>query len=103
MQAVIRIGGKQLLVTEGQTFFAELQEQELKASFQAEEVLAILGGSGATIGQPTVAGATVTLKVLDHGKHRKVKSIRFKKRKAMHKIIGHRQPFTWLLVESISA
>lgn len=101
MQAVIRIGGKQLLVAEGQTFFAELQDQELKASFQAPEVLAVLTGDSATIGQPTVAGASVTLKVLDHGKHSKVKSIRYKRRKQVHKVTGHRQPYTWLLVESI--
>ena len=102
MQAVIRIGGKQLVVAEGQTFYAEIQDQTPDSTFAAPEVLMVFGGSDAAkVGAPLVSGATVTLKVLDHGKHNKVRSIRFKKRKAVHKIIGHRQPYTWLQVESI--
>lgn len=102
MQAVIRIGGKQLLVTEGQTFFTELQQQDKKAAFEVTDVLAILDGANATIGAPVVEGAKVTLRVLDHGKGTKVKSIRYKRRKAVHKITGHRQPFSWLQVEKIT-
>ncbi|MEO7995048.1 MAG: 50S ribosomal protein L21 [bacterium] len=102
MNAVIRIGGKQLVVTEGQTFYAELQVQEPGSSFSAPEVLAVFDDTTTTIGTPLVDGATVTLKCLRHGKARKTKSIRYKRRKAVHKITGHRQPYSWLMVESIA-
>lgn len=103
MQAVIRIGGKQLVVKEGQTFYAELQnDQEPGKSFKTAEVLALWDGDNVSLGGPLVDGAEVTLKLIHNDKFRKVKSIRFKRRKAVHKITGHRQPYSWIMVEKIT-
>lgn len=101
MYAVIRAGGKQYRVSEGDHLRVEKLEGEVggKVSF---EVL-LLGGAGeARVGVPVVAGAEVVGQIVNHGKHRKVIHFR-KKKEGWSKKRGHRQPYTEVLITSVRA
>ncbi|HET6923937.1 MAG TPA: 50S ribosomal protein L21 [Anaeromyxobacteraceae bacterium] len=99
MYAVIRTGGKQYRVSEGDHLKVEKLDAEAggKVSF---EVL-LLGGEGeAKVGTPVVPGAAVEGQIVTHGKHRKVVHFR-KKKEGWTKKRGHRQPYTELLITSV--
>jgi large subunit ribosomal protein L21 len=66
-------------------------------------VLLIGNGDDVKIGQPVVEGAKVTAEIVAHGRHKKVKIIKFRRRKHSMKQMGHRQWFTELKITSISA
>ena len=66
-------------------------------------MLAVGNGADLKIGNPTVAGAKVSLKVLEHGKGKKVVVFHYKPKKNIRKKNGHRQPFTKVQVEKINA
>ena len=83
MYAVIKTGGKQLRVEEGKTILVEKLAAE--------------------VGAPLVAGATVTAKVVAQGKGKKITVFKYKPKKNNHRKLGHRQPFTKLVVEKINA
>lgn len=100
--AVIKTGGKQYIVTEGQTLTVEkLVHDTDKITF--DEVLLVADEKKASIGQPTVKGATVTATVVAEGKGEKKIVFRFKAKTRYHKKKGHRQPFTKVKIDSISA
>ena len=67
-----------------------------------DKVLAVFDGENLTAGQPYVEGAKVNCKVLEHGKSKKVFVFHYKPKKNIRKKNGHRQPFTKLMIESIS-
>ena len=101
MYAVIRTGGKQYRVAEGDRVKVEKLDGDVggKLSF---EVLLVGGDGEAKVGSPTVAGAAVEGEIVAQGKHRKV--INFRKRKeGFTKKRGHRQPFTEVLITSVRA
>lgn len=102
MYAIIQTGGKQYKVVAGDTIRVEKLALETGANHVFDQVLAI-GGDSLTVGTPTVAGATVTAKVTDQGKNKKVIVYKFKKKKGFHKKKGHRQPYTELKIDSIKA
>ncbi len=101
MYAVIRTGGKQYRVNEGDRLKVEKLEAEVggKVSF---DVLLVGGDGEARIGKPTVAGAAVEGQIVSHGKHRKVIHFR-KKKEGWTKKRGHRQPFTEVLITAVRA
>ncbi|MDO4813867.1 MAG: 50S ribosomal protein L21 [Gemella sp.] len=101
MYAVIETGGKQLRVEEGQTIFVEKLFAEEESTFTFDKVL-LVGGESTKIGTPYVAGATVTAKVVAHGKGKKITVFKYKAKKNNHRKLGHRQPFTKLVVEKIN-
>ena len=68
-----------------------------------EEVLAVVNGEDAKFGTPLVDGAKVTAKVLSHGRHDKVRIFKMRRRKHYQKHQGHRQNYTELQIETISA
>jgi large subunit ribosomal protein L21 len=103
MYAVIVTGGKQYRVEEGQTLKVEKIETATGESIQLEKVLLVANGDDVKIGQPVVEGAKVTAEVVAHGRHKKVKIIKFRRRKHSMKQMGHRQWFTELKITSISA
>lgn len=103
MYAVIVTGGKQYRVEEGQTLKVEKIETATGESINLEKVLLIGNGDDVKIGQPIVAGATVTAEIVAHGRHKKVKIIKFRRRKHSMKQMGHRQWFTELRITSITA
>jgi large subunit ribosomal protein L21 len=101
MYAVIRTGGKQYRVAEGDVLRIEKIKGNVGAELKFEEVL-MLGGDAPKIGQPTVAGAKVTGKILRQDKERRVLHFR-KEKEGWTRRRGHRQPFTEVKVVSISA
>lgn len=102
MYAVIETGGKQLKVEEGQTIFVEKLFAEEESIFTFDKVL-LVGGETTKIGTPYVDGATVTAKVVAHGKGKKITVFKYKAKKNNHRKLGHRQPFTKLVVGKINA
>jgi large subunit ribosomal protein L21 len=103
MYAVIVSGGKQYRVSEGQTVKLEKIEAETGASIDFEKVLLVADGDKINIGQPTVAGAKVTGEIIAQGRHKKVKIMKFKRRKHHMKQMGHRQWFTEVKITGINA
>lgn len=102
MYAVVVTGGKQYRVEEGQTLKVEKLEVETGSAVELEKVLLIGNGDDVKIGQPVVEGAKVTAEVVTHGRHKKVKIMKFKRRKHHMKQMGHRQWFTELKITSIA-
>jgi len=100
-KAVIATGGKQYLVTEGETIEVELlHSDDKKVTF---EPLLVIDGDTVTVGAPHVAKATVSAEVVaDEVKADKVTSIRYKAKKRVHKVRGHRQQHTVLKVTKIA-
>jgi large subunit ribosomal protein L21 len=103
MYAVIVTGGKQYRVEEGETLKVEKIESATGESIDLEQVLLVGNGDDVKIGQPVVEGAKVTAEIVAHGRHKKVKIIKFRRRKHSMKQMGHRQWFTELKITSISA
>ena len=104
MYAIIETGGKQYKVKEGDIITVEKLDSAAGASFVFDKVLAVGGsGSDAAFGSPYLPGATVTASVIGDGKGKKLIIYKFRKKKDSRKKKGHRQPFTKLKVEAISA
>ncbi|HIJ87611.1 MAG TPA: 50S ribosomal protein L21 [Desulfuromonadales bacterium] len=102
MYAVIKTGGKQYKVTEGEFLKVEKLEGEIGDSVEFAEIL-MVGGENTVVGTPLVAGASVTAKIAVQGKGKKVLVFKSKKRKDSRKLRGHRQHLTVLKIEKISA
>ena len=100
-KAVIASGGKQYIVTEGETIEVELLKADGKTvSF---EPLLVIDGEKISVGSPTVAQAKVSAEVVEQDvQSDKVTSIRFKAKKRVHKVRGHRQHQTVLKVTKIA-
>ena len=103
MYAIIETGGKQYKVAEGDIIRVELLDAEVGSTVELDQVFAVGNGESLKVGNPTVAGAKVALKVLEHGKNKKVVVFHYKPKKNIRKKNGHRQPFTKLQVEKINA
>ena len=100
-RAVITTGGKQYLVQEGETIEVELLKQEGKtANFAA---LLVIDGDKTTIGTPKVSGVIVTADIVESDiQADKVTSIRYKAKKRVHTVCGHRQHQTIIKITKIS-
>lgn len=103
MHAIIVTGGKQYKVAEGETLFIEKLPNEAGDQVVFGEVLAILDGDNATIGTPTVSGASVEAKVVKNGKGKKIRIFKYNPKKGYRKRQGHRQPYTKVEITKISA
>jgi large subunit ribosomal protein L21 len=100
--AVIRTGGKQYRVAEGDMLLVEKLEVEPGTTWTAEDVLFVASGPGSIkIGQPKVAGAKVTFEVLQQTLDKKILIRHSRRRQNSRKSMGHRQPLTRILVKSI--
>ena len=102
MYAIIATGGKQYKVSEGDVIFVEKLEAEEGAEVTFDRVLAV-SGDKLTVGDPTVASANVTGKVLKQGRAKKVIVYRYKPKTGYHKKNGHRQSYTKVQIEKINA
>jgi len=101
MFAVIKTGGKQYKVAEGDVLSVEKLEHESdKVVF--EEVLLIVNGE-VKVGTPRVSGAKVEAKIIEDGKGKKKMVFRYKSKTRQHKKKGHRQPYTKIQITKISA
>lgn len=102
MYAIIKTGGKQYVVEEGKVISIEKLDVEEGAKVTFDEVL-LVSGDDVKIGQPNVAGAKVTGKVLEQGKERKIRIFKYKAKSNYRRRQGHRQPFTKVKIEKIEA
>ena len=100
MYAIIKTGGKQYCVEEGKVITIEKLDVEAGAEVAFDEVL-LVSGDSVKIGQPTVAGAKVTGKVLEQGKGAKIRIFKYKAKSHYRRRQGHRQPFTKVQIEKI--
>ena len=102
MYAVIKTGGKQYRVTEGEVLKVEKLNVAAGESLDINDVLLIANGEELKVGAPVIEGAKVTAEVISHGRGPKIKIIKFKRRKHHRKQMGHRQWFTELKITSIA-
>lgn len=99
-KAVVKIGGKQFIVTEKETLLVDLLQQGTKEL--TLDALLVIDGDKVTVGTPTVKGVTVTAKVVDEFvKGDKIRVIRYKAKKRVHKENGHRQKYSRVEIVSI--
>lgn len=103
MYAIVKTGGKQYKVAQGDVLFVEKLEANEGDIVTLDQVLAVAGENGLTVGAPVVEGATVTAKVVAQGKAKKVIVYKYKAKKDYRRKQGHRQPYTKLVIESINA
>jgi large subunit ribosomal protein L21 len=102
MYAVIKTGGKQYKVSEGDTLKVEKLDGEPGQSIELEDVLMIVDGDTVSLGTPFVKGAKVSFTVKGHGRGEKIRIIKFRRRKHYRKRMGHRQHYTELQVTGIA-
>ena len=102
MFAVVKTGGKQYTVKEGDIFNIEKIAVEKGSTHKLEEVLFISGDKKQTVGSPFIKGASIEVEVVDHGKADRVYIFKKKRRKDYRKRQGHRQHFTKVKVLKIN-
>ena len=102
MYAVIKTGGKQYKVAPGQKLKVEQIPADVGAQVVLDQVLMVGEGESVRLGQPTVAGATVTATVVAHGRGEKIKIFKMRRRKHYQKNQGHRQNYTELEIGTIA-
>ena len=102
MYAVIKSGGKQHKVSEGEEILLEKISVEEGKNVEFSEVLAVNKDGKLEVGQPLLEGAIVTGKVINHLKSKKITVIKMKRRKDYRKKQGHRQNLTKVKIESIN-
>ena len=103
MYAVIKTGGKQYRVSEGEILKIEKLEVKPGKKITFNEVLMIADGENVQVGSPLVDKACVEAKVISQGKGKKVNILKFKRRKHSMKQQGHRQLFTEIQIGKIKA
>ncbi|MDR9466816.1 50S ribosomal protein L21 [Marinospirillum sp.] len=103
MYAVIKTGGKQYRVQEGQTLKLEKLEVATGETLNFDEVLLVSDGENIKVGAPLVDGAKVTAEVIDHGRGDKIRIIKFRRRKHHMKRQGHRQWYTEVKITGIAS
>lgn len=102
MFAVIRTGGKQYRVQEGDVLEVELLGEEPGKTTTFSDVLLVGDGDKVSVGKPIVSGASVTADILEEVKGDKVVAFKFKRRKGYHRTVGHRQRYHKVKVSKIS-
>ncbi|MDC0404056.1 50S ribosomal protein L21 [Porticoccaceae bacterium] len=103
MYAVIKSGGKQHRVVEGETLKLEKLDAATGEAIDFDQVLMVGEGADVKIGAPLVDGGKVTAEVIAHGRADKVSIIKFRRRKHSRKQQGHRQWFTEVKITGINA
>ena len=103
MYAVLKTGGKQYRVQEGDVIFVEKLNAEVDSTVELNEVLAVGTDAGIKVGAPVVEGAKVVAKVAAQGKAKKVIVFKYKAKKYYRRKNGHIQPYTKLVIEKIEA
>lgn len=99
-KAVVKIGGKQFVVAEKETLLVDLLQEGTKEL--SLDALLVIDGDKTTVGTPTVEGVKITAKVVDDlVKGDKIRVIRYKSKKRVHKENGHRQKYSKIEITSI--
>lgn len=103
MYAVIKTGGKQYRVVAGQTLKIETVDGEIGHAIVLDKVLMVGNGDTVSIGRPLLAGATVNATIVSNGRGDKIRIFKMRRRKHYQKHQGHRQNFTEIRIDGISA
>ena len=102
MYAVFATGGKQYRAAPGDRIRVEKLDAEEGAKLELDQVLLIADGDNVTVGEPLVEGGKVEATVVEQGRGKKIKIIKFKRRKQHMKQMGHRQSYTELEIVSVA-
>ncbi len=102
MYAIIETGGKQIRVEVGSRIFVEKLDAEVGSKVTLDKVLLVCDKK-AVVGTPYVSGANVVAKVEKQGKSKKIRVFTYKNKANEKRCLGHRQPYTCLVIESINA
>ena len=102
MYAVVVTGGKQYRVMQGEVLRVEKLDIEAGKDVEFEDVLMIGDGDNITVGAPLISGAKVSATVKSHGRHDKVRIVKFRRRKHHRKQAGHRQHYTEIEITGIA-
>jgi len=103
MHAVIKTGGKQYRVKEGDVLRVEKLGLDAGAKVELNEVLMMSNGEDIKIGAPLLEGAKVTAEVMSNGRAKKVKIMKFRRRKHSMTQMGHRQSYSEIKIKTIKA
>ncbi|MCP4334829.1 MAG: 50S ribosomal protein L21 [Gammaproteobacteria bacterium] len=103
MYAVIATGGKQYKVTKGETLRVEKLAGDEGSTVKLDNVLMVADGDKVSVGTPTLDKASVTAKIMSHGRGDKIEIIKFRRRKHSRSQMGHRQSYTEIEVTDIKA
>lgn len=99
--AIVEVGGHQYRVSPGDVFVVERLEHETGSEVPLDRVLLLRQGDEVRVGHPTVDGARAVVRVLEHGRARKIRVFKYRAKKNYRRRYGHRQPFTRLVLERI--
>ena len=103
MYAVIETGGKQYQVKAGDELFIEKLAAQADETVTFDKVIAVGADDGIKVGAPYVDGASVSAKVVKNGKAKKITVFTYKPKKGEKRKMGHRQPYTKVVIEAINA
>ncbi len=101
MFAVIKTGGKQYRVSQGDKLRVESLDAEEGDAVSLDQVMMVGEGDKVTVGEPLISGASVNARVITHGRGKKVDIVKFRRRKHYRRQMGHRQNYTELEITSI--
>ena len=102
MYAIVETGGKQFRVSEGDIIRTDLIETEVGSSVTFDRVVLAADGDAVSIGTPVLSGVTVTGTVLRQAKDKKILVFRYKSKKRVRKLNGHRQQFAEVRIDKIA-
>jgi len=100
--AIIRTGGRQFRVAEGDTIDVDLLDVDAGKTMTFGDVLLFADGDNVTHGDPLVSGAKVTAEVVEQRKDKKVIAFKYRRRKGYHRTVGHRRKLTRVKIKSIN-
>ena len=103
MYAVIKTGGKQYRVIQGDTLKIETVAGDVGSAIVLDKVLMVGDGEKLSVGKPLLDGATVSATIISNGRHDKVTIFKMRRRKHYQKHQGHRQNYTEIRIDGISA
>ncbi len=103
MYAVIKTGGKQYRVIQGETLKIELIPGDVGSAIMLDKVLMVGDGDTVSVGKPMLTGATVTATIISIGRGKKITIFKMRRRKHYQKHQGHRQSYTEIRIDGISA
>jgi large subunit ribosomal protein L21 len=100
--AIIKTGGRQYRVAEGDTVDVDLLDVDAGKTATFGEVLMFADGKDVTHGDPLISGAKVTAEVVEQRKDKKVIAFKYRRRKGYHRTVGHRRKLTRVKIKSIT-
>ena len=103
MYAVIKTGGKQYKVQEGDVLHVERLDGDKGTDVEFNDVLMYSDGETVTLGEPVLESALVKAQIIEQAKNKKVLVFKYKRRKGYRRMKGHRQYYTAIKIDSIQA